>query len=36
MTDYETDEMIREVDLDGDGQIGYDEFRVTPLLLVHH
>ena len=36
MTDYETDEMIREVDLDGDGQIDYEEFRVTPLLLAHH
>ena len=26
MTDDEVDEMIREVDEDGDGQINYEEF----------
>lgn len=32
MTDNEVDEMIREADVDGDGQINYDEFvKVNPL-----
>ena len=26
MSDSEVDEMIREADLDGDGQINYEEF----------
>ena len=26
MTDTEVDEMIREADVDGDGQINYEEF----------
>ena len=26
LTDKEVDEMIREVDVDGDGQISYEEF----------
>ena len=32
LTDNEVDEMIREADVDGDGQINYDEFvKVIPL-----
>ena len=26
LTDKEVDEMIREVDIDGDGQVNYEEF----------
>jgi len=32
LTDTEVDEMIREADVDGDGQINYEEFvKVIPL-----
>ena len=31
MTDEEVDEMIREADVDGDGQINYEEF-VTIMM----
>lgn len=34
LTDTEVDEMIREADVDGDGQINYQEFvRVIPVFL---
>jgi len=34
LTDTEVDEMIREVDVDGDGQISYEEFvKVIALCL---
>lgn len=34
LTDTEVDEMIREADVDGDGQINYQEFvRVIPICL---
>lgn len=36
LSDNEVDEMIREADVDGDGQINYDEFvkvRFTPPPL---
>ena len=32
MTDRELDEMVREIDIDGDGQISYEEFvKVIPF-----
>lgn len=33
-TDAEVDEMMREADLDGDGQISYDEFFFK--VISHH
>ena len=35
MTDNEVDEMIREADVDGDGQINYEEFVKVNLLVDH-
>ena len=32
LTDNEVYEMIRESDSDGDGQISYEEFKVTPFV----
>jgi calcium-binding protein CML len=32
LTDEEVDQMIREADLDGDGQVNYDEF-VRMMML---
>uniref|UniRef100_A0A915KZF2 EF-hand domain-containing protein n=1 Tax=Romanomermis culicivorax TaxID=13658 RepID=A0A915KZF2_ROMCU len=36
-SEEEVDEMIREVDVDGDGQINYEEFvhMMTALLLIN-
>jgi calmodulin len=35
LSDNEVEEMIREADVDGDGQINYSEFvNVSPLLPV--
>jgi len=32
LTDTEVDEMIREADVDGDGQINYEEFVKVTIL----
>ena len=32
LTDQEIDNLIAEADVDGDGQIGYDEFK---RLIIH-
>jgi hypothetical protein len=35
LTDEEVDDMIREADIDGDGQVNYEEFvKVTPHLYL--
>lgn len=34
LTDEELEQMIREADLDGDGQVNYDEFARMMLLGV--
>ncbi|KAL3351100.1 hypothetical protein AABB24_019617 [Solanum stoloniferum] len=36
LTDEEVDEMIREADVDGDGQINYDEFVKVMMAKLHH
>ena len=37
LTDEEVEQMIREADLDGDGQVDYDEFvRMMMLSDGHH
>lgn len=33
LSDNEVDEMIREADVDGDGQINYDEFVKVRCIL---
>ena len=33
LTDEEVDEMIREADIDGDGQINYEEF--VRMMMAH-
>ena len=36
MNDDEVDEMIREADVDGDGQINYEEFVKVNVLRTHN
>ena len=36
LTDEEVDEMIREADVDGDGQVNYEEFVKVRTLLLRH
>ena len=36
LTDEEVDEMIREADVDGDGQINYEEIGVTGVSRIHY
>jgi Ca2+-binding EF-hand superfamily protein len=36
LTDEEVDQMIREADLDGDGQVNYDEFVRMMMLSEGH
>jgi calmodulin len=36
LSDVEVDEMIREADVDGDGQINYEEFVKVSISRVHN
>ena len=36
LTDYEVDQMIREADVDGDGQLSYEEFAKVNVLRTHN
>ena len=36
LTDFEVDDMIREADVDGDGQINYEEFVKVNVLRIHN
>ena len=36
LTDDEVDEMIREADVDGDGQLNYQEFVKVNVLRTHN
>ena len=36
LTDHEVDEMIREADVDGDGQINYEEFVKVSVSGAHN